>query len=156
MCPPRLLSTESRTLASPEGQGSADEQAAAALTLGEWLKASRSLTPEQASGVVQQFQRDDDPKKKLDKSTSLKDRLDTVAADDAEQNVKLRRHLAYAAFAAVGVQLLVCNWFFYLHGKGVSWDVDPAVMIAWMTGVVVETIGIVTIITINLFPNRSP
>lgn len=71
-----------------------------------------------------------------------------------EQDVGLKRMLALFAVIAVGFQLLVADLIL------MPWIVlgaqapSDAVLIAWMSSTVVESIGIVAIVARNLFPGR--
>jgi hypothetical protein len=81
--------------------------------------------------------------------------MSVLKARDRRQDIGLKRVLAYFAVGAVGVQLLVANWFFHTYLNRVDFVPSDAVMIAWLSASVVEVIGIVAIIARNLFPNRG-
>lgn len=72
-----------------------------------------------------------------------------------EQDVGLKRLLAWVAISAVILQLLVADAFLAYY---VLWDTtnpSDTVLIAWLSASVVEVIGIVAIVARNLFPNRT-
>lgn len=72
-----------------------------------------------------------------------------------EQDVGLKRLLAWVAIAAVILQLLVADLFlayYVLHEDAAPSD---TVLIAWLSASVVEVIGIVAIVARNLFPNPA-
>lgn len=81
--------------------------------------------------------------------------MSALKARDRRQDIGLKRVLAYFAVGAVGVQLMVANWFFHTYLNRVDFVPSDAVMIAWLSSSVVEVIGIVAIIARNLFPNRG-
>jgi hypothetical protein len=92
------------------------------------------------------------PSRRPQQPRSPEERLTELTVQDRRQRVQLKRHLAYGAFAAVGLQLLVANAAFYVYGFANAWEIEPEVMVAWLSATVVETIGIVLIIARNLFP----
>jgi hypothetical protein len=85
----------------------------------------------------------------------LEARSATLKLRAREQDVGLKRLLAWVAIVAIGLQLVVADAFlaYYL----LSWHYVPSdtVLIAWLSASVVEVIGIVAIVARNLFPNRS-
>ncbi|MDN4173932.1 hypothetical protein QWY28_13305 [Nocardioides sp. SOB77] len=95
----------------------------------------------------------DAPPTTLPEPKSIEDRIGELRVEGGSQDLKLRRHLAYGAFIAVAVQLMIANVAFYIYGDAKSWDLDSSVMIAWLSATVIETLGVVLIIARNLFPN---
>jgi len=72
-----------------------------------------------------------------------------------EQDVSLKRLLAWVAIAAVILQLLVADAFLAYYMLWAAQAPSETVLIAWLSASVVEVIGIVAIVARNLFPNRS-
>lgn len=72
------------------------------------------------------------------------------------QELSLRKWYAVAAGVVVLLQIGLANWFFYKYASdGVQWVVPDSVMAAWLAAVVVQVIGVLLVITRNLFPNRD-
>nr|WP_201471371.1 hypothetical protein [Microbacterium hydrocarbonoxydans] len=72
-----------------------------------------------------------------------------------EQDVGLKRLLAWVAIAAVILQLLVADAFLAYYVLAPGAKPSDTVLIAWLSASVVEVIGIVAIVARNLFPNRT-
>lgn len=76
-------------------------------------------------------------------------------AQNREQNLRLRKVLAYCAIGLVGVQLLTSNLYFaYFLAHNIT-SPDPKIMIAWLSASVIEVIGILLVIARSLFPVKS-
>lgn len=80
---------------------------------------------------------------------------DTVRLRRKELTVRLRKNVAWAAIWFVGAQLVMSNVLFSAYVFNNVNSLDSAIMIAWLTATVVEVIGILGIVTISLFPNKS-
>lgn len=78
-----------------------------------------------------------------------------AAADDAAQNVKLKKMFARGLLGLLFLQLTAANVAFYFFGSSANWRISDAVMLGWISSTVVEIIGIVLIVVKNLFPNRK-
>ncbi|MEV8167356.1 hypothetical protein AB0O70_05470 [Microbacterium paraoxydans] len=72
-----------------------------------------------------------------------------------EQDVSLKRLLAWVAISAVILQLLVADAFLAYYMLWAKHPPSETVLIAWLSASVVEVIGIVAIVARNLFPNRT-
>ncbi|WP_223587342.1 hypothetical protein [Microbacterium sp. OVT16B] len=72
-----------------------------------------------------------------------------------EQDVGLKRLLAWVAIAAVILQLAVADAFLAYYMLWADEPPSDTVLIAWLSASVVEVIGIVAIVARNLFPNRT-
>lgn len=80
---------------------------------------------------------------------------DTVRLRRKELTVRLRKNVAWAAIWFVGAQLVMSNVLFSAYVFNNVNSLDSSIMIAWLTATVVEVIGILGIVTISLFPNKS-
>lgn len=72
--------------------------------------------------------------------------------------ISLRKTVARAAIFFVALQIICANWFFgkYMYAVADSPEsLNPTVMVAWLSSSVVEIIGILGIVAISLFPNKS-
>lgn len=79
---------------------------------------------------------------------------DPLAREAAQDELRFRKVYAGGLFIAMASQLISANVAFYLYASwGVSWDVNPSVMHAWLAATVVEVIGITAIVTRFLFPS---
>lgn len=72
-----------------------------------------------------------------------------------EQDVGLKRLLAWVAIAAVVIQLLVADAFLAHYVLWAPRAPSDTVLIAWLSASVIEVIGIVAIVARNLFPDRA-
>ncbi|PPF47050.1 hypothetical protein C5B85_01885 [Pseudoclavibacter sp. AY1F1] len=71
------------------------------------------------------------------------------------QDMKLRKNLAYWAIGFVCAQLVFANLFFAIYLGHNAVRPNPAIMIAWLSGTVVEVIGILWVIARSLFPFKD-
>ena len=72
-----------------------------------------------------------------------------------EQDVRLKRTMSWVVIIAVGLQLIVADWFL-IHTVALSGRTPPeSVLVAWLSASVVEVLGIVAIVARNLFPDRG-
>jgi hypothetical protein len=76
-------------------------------------------------------------------------------ADDAEQDVALKRHVSRVALIAMGVQIVVADVVFILYCHFNEWAVPTPAIVGWLSATVVEVVSVVVVITNYLFPNRS-
>ncbi|WP_124767482.1 hypothetical protein [Plantibacter sp. PA-3-X8] len=72
-----------------------------------------------------------------------------------EQDVGLKRLMAWVAISAVILQLLVADAFLAHYVLLATPNPSDTVLIAWLSASVVEVIGIVAIVARNLFPDRT-
>jgi len=73
-----------------------------------------------------------------------------------KQEIELRRTYARGLLRILTGQLIIADvifWVFAEVGKG--WNLSTAVINAWLAAVVVEVIGVVTVVTLHLFPRRD-
>lgn len=78
-----------------------------------------------------------------------------VKMRDKEQDIALKKILAWASVAFVAFQLIVANVYFgfYLwHAREMT---PNAIMMAWLSATVIEVIAILGIIARSLFPGRK-
>lgn len=71
------------------------------------------------------------------------------------QNIRLRRNIAYWSIAFVVLQLVASNVFFgyYLY-QNVS-NIEVPIMVSWLSSSVIEIIAILGIVASSLFPRRD-
>lgn len=82
-------------------------------------------------------------------------RKDTLKHRAREQDVSLKKLMAWVAISAVVIQLAVADAFLAHYVLAADAEPSDAVLISWLSASVVEVIGIVAIVARNLFPNRS-
>ena len=85
----------------------------------------------------------------------MKLRRQKTYLDNQRQNLKLRKRVAYAAMAAVGIQMLLTNVAFFIYMGRNGFNPEPPVMIAWMSSTVVQIVGIAVVVAKGLFPQRT-
>jgi hypothetical protein len=74
----------------------------------------------------------------------------------AKQEIKLRREYAKGLLKMLAIQLAVADLVFVIFAwAGKSWDLSTAVINTWLAAVVVQVIGVVTVVTLHLFPRRD-
>lgn len=84
--------------------------------------------------------------------------LESVKIRHRLLTVSLRKTVAWAAIVFVAIQIVCSNWYFGKYMYAVSEnpeDLNPAVMIAWLSSSVVEIIGILGIVALSLFPSKG-
>lgn len=83
--------------------------------------------------------------------------LAALEEERARIDNSLRRAYGWALFAVMSAQLVAADWFIYRLAVHNNWDISDGVVIAYLTSVVVEVIGLVTLVTTYLFraPERS-
>jgi hypothetical protein len=75
---------------------------------------------------------------------------------DKKQDIDLRRKYGNVLLWMMGVQLVVANGVFIAYAwAGASWNVKEGVMQVWLAATVIQVIGVVTVVTRNLFPDRD-
>ena len=77
-----------------------------------------------------------------------------LEVQDARAVLGMKKRLGYAAFFAVGAQLLIADIAFVWYSWSRGWNVPPEVMIGWLSATVVQVVGVVLVIARHLFPNR--
>ena len=85
---------------------------------------------------------------------AVKLRREETRLKNQQQNLKLRKGVAYAAMWAVGLQMLATNFAFGCYLKAQDFSPEPAVMISWMTSTVVQVVGIALVVAKGLFPHQ--
>jgi hypothetical protein len=74
----------------------------------------------------------------------------------AEQEFDLRQNYADWIIRVLGVQLFVADAVFVvLAWAGWNWELSSGVIEVWLAATVVQVVGVVAIVTRNLFPNRD-
>ncbi|MEC5168552.1 hypothetical protein [Glaciihabitans sp. GrIS 2.15] len=77
----------------------------------------------------------------------------------ARQENRWRNIYAFVLLVGMGVQVWFADMYMMRYSEAKNFDVDPSVIIAFLSSVVVEVIGLVLVITQSLFPrsgNDSP
>lgn len=76
--------------------------------------------------------------------------------DNQQQDVRMRKHLGYGAMTVVAVQMVAANVFFGWYMVAADAKPQPEVMLGWMGMTVVQVIGVILVVTRNLFPPQKP
>ncbi len=74
----------------------------------------------------------------------------------ATQEIELRETYAKGLLAILAVELVVVNVIFWFYAeKGKNWNIPDGVIQIWLGATVVQIVGVVTVVTRYLFPNRN-
>lgn len=74
----------------------------------------------------------------------------------ARQEIELRETYAKGLLAVLAVELVVVNVIFWFYAeKGRNWNIPDGVIQIWLGATVVQIVGVVTVVTRYLFPNRD-
>ena len=74
----------------------------------------------------------------------------------ASQEIELRETYAKGLLAILAVQLIVVAVIFWFYAeKGMRWKIPDGVIQVWLGATVVQMVGVVTVVTRYLFPNRD-
>jgi hypothetical protein len=74
----------------------------------------------------------------------------------AKQEIDLRREYARGLLTVLSVQLCVADVVFVVFAwAGERWHLSDGVIQIWLAAVVVQVIGVVTVVTQHLFPRRD-
>ncbi len=74
----------------------------------------------------------------------------------AEQEYDLKGAYARGLLVLLGGQLLAADVVFVLYAAiGKHWKLDPAVINIWLGATVVQVVGVVSVVTRHLFPDRG-
>ena len=73
----------------------------------------------------------------------------------ARQENRWRNVYAFALLAGMGVQVWFADSYMLRYSEALKFNIDPSVIIAFLSSVVVEVIGLVLVITQSLFPRNS-
>jgi hypothetical protein len=74
----------------------------------------------------------------------------------ATQEIELRETYAKGLIAILAVELVVVNVIFWFYAeKGKNWNIPDGVIQIWLGATVVQVVGVVTVVTRYLFPNRD-
>ncbi len=74
----------------------------------------------------------------------------------ATQEIELRETYAKGLLAILAVELVVVNVIFWIYAEqGKNWNIPDGVIQIWLGATVVEIVGVVTVVTRYLFPNRN-
>jgi uncharacterized membrane protein YcjF (UPF0283 family) len=84
------------------------------------------------------------------------DPLDEQHVKNIESDRELKRSYAKVFMWAMLVQVVVADVIFVVYAwAGKGWNVDPKVMIAWLSATVVQVVAVVAIITQGLFDREK-
>lgn len=73
-----------------------------------------------------------------------------------KQEIELRRTYARGLLVILTGQLIVADIVFWVFAEtGKKWILSTAVINTWLAAVVVQVIGVVTVVTLHLFPRRE-
>lgn len=74
----------------------------------------------------------------------------------AKQEIELRRTYARGLLLILGFQLLAADIVFWVYAEvGKHWVLSDGVIQIWLAAVVVQIVGVVTVVTQHLFPRRD-
>ena len=73
----------------------------------------------------------------------------------AKQEIELRRNYARGLLLILTVQIVVADVVFWVFAEAEHWHLSDGVIQVWLAAAVVEVIGVVAIVTRNLFPRRD-
>jgi hypothetical protein len=74
----------------------------------------------------------------------------------AKQEIELRATYAKGLLAILAAELIVATVIFWLYAEvGHGWRVPEGVIQIWLGATVVQVVGVVTVVTRYLFPNRD-
>jgi hypothetical protein len=74
----------------------------------------------------------------------------------ADQEHELRQSYARRILFILGAQFLLADVVFIVFAwAGRNWDLSTAVIDVWLAATVVQVVGIVLVVTSNLFPDRD-
>lgn len=109
-----------------------------------------SIDPSMFSAAVNELDTDSDQIR-----NPLQDRLDETRAGTAEDAREFRRHIVWFTLAVVGCLVIAATTVMGVY-LGSQWGkVNPSVPVAYFASVVIESIGILYVITQHLFPNTK-
>jgi len=83
------------------------------------------------------------------------DRLRYLRDADHRLDLHLKRVIGYGAIGAAGAQIVLSNIVFAYYVWWREAELSGQVVVAWYTGVVVEVIGILLVVTRYIFPGRG-
>lgn len=72
-----------------------------------------------------------------------------------KNEIELHRRVGNGALILMVAQLTIADAAFYLYGFFNSWDIPTAAITTWLGATVIQIIGVVLVITRNLFPSVS-
>lgn len=74
-----------------------------------------------------------------------------------KQEIDLRKTYAIGLLIILSAQLFIADLVFVVFAwVGKNWDLSTAVIDTWLGAVVVQVIGVVSIVTRHLFPGNKP
>ncbi len=74
----------------------------------------------------------------------------------ARQEIELRETYAKGLLAILAAELIAVTVIFWFYAeKGKNWDIPDGVIQIWLGATVVQVVGVVTVVTRYLFPNRD-
>lgn len=143
---PHDEAAEARRLRAHAEEASAQEQDSRA------APPSNALANTNKDAAEESFEDEAGTQSSLD---AVKLRRQETYLDNQLQNLKLRNDVANAAMWAVGIQMGLTNIVFLVYMWQNSFDLQPPVMIAWMSCTVVQIVGIALVVAKGLFPQRT-
>jgi hypothetical protein len=75
--------------------------------------------------------------------------------EDRKAVLAMKQVFARGVSIVVGLQLAMADAVFFIYGVENNWQIPGAVMIAWLSATMVQSIGIVYIIARHLFPPQG-
>lgn len=87
---------------------------------------------------------------------SIAERIDDERLEELKEARVYRRRIVWFTLTVVGTLVAAATTFTSLYFWSEWGELDPAVMIAYFTSVVVESIGILYVIASYLFPKDGP
>lgn len=89
------------------------------------------------------------------KRERIKQEIDAKSERD-KQEIELRKTYARRLLLILTGQLLIADVVFWVFAEaGKNWDLSTAVINTWLGATVVQVIGVVTVVTLHLFPRRD-
>lgn len=130
----------------PPDEGSGEQQPQQPVDL-EKLKAEiREIVRSEREGEPN----DAAPLKKLDETGKA------LKNQDRAQDIQLKGAYAVTLLVLMGLQILVAHVIFVVYAHNTGWaNVEPRVIIAWLSATVVQVIAVTAIVVRYLFPRRD-
>ncbi len=76
--------------------------------------------------------------------------------EHAKQDIELRKTYATWLLVILAAELVVVNVMFWVYAEqGKGWKIPDGVIQVWLGATVVQVVGVVTVVTKYLFPNRD-
>ncbi len=82
----------------------------------------------------------------------LPKRLSELSRTKKQNEVDLHKRVGNGALGLMIGQVFIADLAFYFYGFWNDWDIPPAAITTWLAATVIQVIGVVLVITKNLFP----